>query len=324
MKGASKQPPTSVWLWPVEYNSDGPAHTRVIESQSYTAYGDHRTHDGEAARTSYIGRETDKETDLGFGACPEALRGSVRLYDPTYGRFLSVDPLWSKYLPLQSYQYAGNNPVMFLDDNGKHIVGKRDVDRTYLMTSMKTHFGVDVTFTDQSVMVISPEQLDHAKKMNDPESFAQLERINEMAMDPNKILNVAAVSGNTEVQQNVSVGGTDKDGNVARQIPIGVLTGPGNSEAFVSHPDRPNNAWILIRPSIANGETFSAAGGQQTKPCGTCVLVHALMDHALPWFKAGPSRSRVERVNNHNSALVNKANSVPRDGKDHTDDGSQK
>ncbi len=140
MKGASNQPPTTVWLWPVEYNSYGPAHTRVImrpggtpeyvlhdhlgsaritldnaarviESQSYTAYGDHRTHDGEAARTSYIGRETDKESDLGFYG--------VRMYDPTYGRFLSVDPLWSKYLPLQSYQYAGNNPVMMLDRSGK-------------------------------------------------------------------------------------------------------------------------------------------------------------------------------------------------------------
>ena len=114
MKGASNQPPTSVWLWPVEYNSYGSAHTRVIESQSYTAYGDHRTHDGQASRTSYIGRETDKESDLGFNG--------VRLYDPTYGRFLSVDPLWGKYLPLQSYQYAANNPVMMLDDGGKEIV----------------------------------------------------------------------------------------------------------------------------------------------------------------------------------------------------------
>jgi RHS repeat-associated protein len=84
---------------------------RVIESQSYTAYGDHRTHDGEASRTSYIGRETDKESDLGFNG--------VRLYDPTYGRFLSVDPLWGKYLPLQSYQYAANNPVMMVDRSGK-------------------------------------------------------------------------------------------------------------------------------------------------------------------------------------------------------------
>jgi RHS repeat-associated protein len=288
----------------------------VIESRSYTAFGDELTSSGTGARTSYIGRETDNESDLGFYG--------VRLYDPTYGRFLSTDPLWSKYLPLQSYQYAGNSPVMFLDYSGKHIVGKRAEDRAYLATSMKSHFNVDVTFTDQSTMVISAEQLEYAKTVNDPESFAQLESINEMAMDPTKILNIAAIAGSSEVQQNVSVGGTDPNGNHSSQIVTGVVTGPGASEAFLSHADRPNNAWVIIRPSIANGETFSAAGGQQTKPCGTCVLVHALLDHALPWFKAGASQSRKEGVKNHNSALVNKANSVPRDGKDHTDDGSQK
>jgi RHS repeat-associated protein len=69
---------------------------RVIESRSYTAFGDELTSSGTGARTSYIGRETDNESDLGFGACPEALRGRVRLYDPTYGRFLSTDPLWGK------------------------------------------------------------------------------------------------------------------------------------------------------------------------------------------------------------------------------------
>ncbi len=59
-------------------------------------------------RTSYIGRETDKESDLGFGACP----------DPTYGRFLSVDPLWGKYLPYSAYQYCRNNPINLIDDSG--------------------------------------------------------------------------------------------------------------------------------------------------------------------------------------------------------------
>jgi hypothetical protein len=48
------------------------------------------------SRTSYIGRETDNESDLGFGACPEALRGRVSMYEPLYGRFLSTDPLWGK------------------------------------------------------------------------------------------------------------------------------------------------------------------------------------------------------------------------------------
>ena len=103
-----------------------------------------------------------------------------------------------------------------------------------------------------------------------------------------------------------------------------VPTGQGMSEKFLSHPAAPSNAFVMIRPDIAEKETFNAAGGGQTKPCGTCVLVHALLDHALPWFKTGTSRSRIEGVKNHNTALVIKANSVPRDGKDHTDDGSQK
>jgi hypothetical protein len=39
---------------------------RVIESRSYTAFGDELTSSGTGARTSYIGRETDNESDLGF------------------------------------------------------------------------------------------------------------------------------------------------------------------------------------------------------------------------------------------------------------------
>jgi RHS repeat-associated protein len=87
---------------------------RVIESRSYTAFGDELTSSGTGARTSYIGRETDNESDLGFYG--------VRMYDPTYGRFLSTDPLWAKYLPLQSYQYAGNEPLLHTDRSGFVVV----------------------------------------------------------------------------------------------------------------------------------------------------------------------------------------------------------
>jgi RHS repeat-associated protein len=68
---------------------------------------------GSGARTSYIGRERDNESDLGFYG--------VRLYEPEYGRFLSTDVLWAKYLPLQPYQYAGNEPVMALDYDGREV-----------------------------------------------------------------------------------------------------------------------------------------------------------------------------------------------------------
>mgnify|MGYP001627387859 CR=1 FL=1 len=43
----------------------------------------------------------------------------MRYYDPTYGRFMSVDLLWAKYAPLQPYHYAGNEPVGRLDWSGR-------------------------------------------------------------------------------------------------------------------------------------------------------------------------------------------------------------
>ncbi len=40
------------------------------------------------------------------------------MYEPTYGRFMSVDPLWMKYLPYSPYIYCRNNPVSRIDDSG--------------------------------------------------------------------------------------------------------------------------------------------------------------------------------------------------------------
>jgi hypothetical protein len=61
---------------------------------------------------------TIQRPSVSFGACPEALRGSVRLYEPEYGRFLSTDVLWGKHLSRQPYHYALNNPVTNFDFTG--------------------------------------------------------------------------------------------------------------------------------------------------------------------------------------------------------------
>jgi RHS repeat-associated protein len=86
---------------------------QIVESRSYRAFGEETQSDGVGPRTSYIGREKDVESDLGFYG--------VRMYEPTYGRFLSVDPLWMKYLPLQPYQYAGNDPLGLADYDGREV-----------------------------------------------------------------------------------------------------------------------------------------------------------------------------------------------------------
>jgi RHS repeat-associated protein len=58
----------------------------------------------------FNGQENDKETTTqDYG---------MRIYDPRVGRFLSTDPLTSKYPFYTPYQYAGNKPIRFIDRDG--------------------------------------------------------------------------------------------------------------------------------------------------------------------------------------------------------------
>ncbi len=68
-------------------------------------------------RTAYIGKELDRESELGDHG--------VRKVDYGLGRFTTIDPLWEKYYAWSPYQYSMNNPVSFLDENGlfKEVAG---------------------------------------------------------------------------------------------------------------------------------------------------------------------------------------------------------
>jgi RHS repeat-associated protein len=66
------------------------------------------------ARSGYFygfnGKETDAETDLqDYG---------MRIYNPSLGRFLSVDPISASYPMLTPYQFASNTPIQAIDLDG--------------------------------------------------------------------------------------------------------------------------------------------------------------------------------------------------------------
>jgi len=45
----------------------------------------------------------------------------ARNYDPALGRWMNVDPLAEKFVGISSYNYAANNPVIYIDPDGKDI-----------------------------------------------------------------------------------------------------------------------------------------------------------------------------------------------------------
>ena len=77
-----------------------------------TAYQKHNTTISKK-RYRYVGKENDTETGFYyFGA---------RYYAPWLARWTATDPLKENYLHLSPYNYVANNPIKFIDPDGRKI-----------------------------------------------------------------------------------------------------------------------------------------------------------------------------------------------------------
>ncbi len=69
-------------------------------------------------RFGYNGKEKDNNGELGLTAYDYG----ARIYNPGIGKFLSVDPLQTKYPDLSPYHYVANNPLIAIDPDGRKIL----------------------------------------------------------------------------------------------------------------------------------------------------------------------------------------------------------
>lgn len=93
------------------------AYTTVIQSNQYYPFGMIFA-EGSATEQSkqpykYNGKELDQMHGL------NQYDYSARYYDPTVPRFTSMDPLSEKNYSFSPYVYVDNNPMLYIDPNGK-------------------------------------------------------------------------------------------------------------------------------------------------------------------------------------------------------------
>ena len=81
---------------------------------------------GTGYRYGFNGKENDNEVK---GESSQQDYG-MRIYDPRIGKFLSVDPISSKYPELTPYQFASDRPIDGVDEDGLEWAKGRDpIDR---------------------------------------------------------------------------------------------------------------------------------------------------------------------------------------------------
>ena len=106
------------------YLKDHQGNNRVVISQSgtveetnhYYPFGGVFAATNNVQPYKYNGKEFDTKNGLNwydYGA---------RHYDAALGRFVTVDPMSEKYYGISPYAYCVNNPIMYIDPDGKKYI----------------------------------------------------------------------------------------------------------------------------------------------------------------------------------------------------------
>ena len=104
-------------------------------------------------RFGFNGKESDFEIHNSSGSSYDF---GARVYDPRLGRFLSIDPLAEKHSGESPYSFAGNSPILFLDEEGKTKI-------TYITTIDKSGKSITVKKVDDKYIqkIYFPAQGSH-------------------------------------------------------------------------------------------------------------------------------------------------------------------
>ncbi len=92
---------------PIQVNNYYPFGMTLAENPART--------DQNVQHYKFGGKELDRENGI------DLYDFEARQYDPSSGRFLTMDPMAEKYYAISPYVYCANNPVMLVDPDGREI-----------------------------------------------------------------------------------------------------------------------------------------------------------------------------------------------------------
>lgn len=134
---------------------------------------------GEGLQTSnqpyrYNGKELDRQLNL------DLYDYGARHYDATLGRWLTVDPMAEKYYSILPYVYVANNPVRFIDPDGREVRVAKEYQEQF-RNDLQNVFGDRtnmLSFNDNGTLQFDGKAKDFTKGMtkNQKEAFKGLNK----------------------------------------------------------------------------------------------------------------------------------------------------
>jgi RHS repeat-associated protein len=146
----------------------------ILSARDFYPFGmvmPERSFSTQAYRYGFNGKEFDSEWkgegnsyDYGF-----------RVHDARLGRFLSVDPLAGKFSYNSPYAYATNNPILFIDSEGKEIKikGSEDAKERFKKMISMSFSGLIYAEIIEGVLTLHNSESNEIIKLKDNPELAQ-------------------------------------------------------------------------------------------------------------------------------------------------------
>lgn len=122
--------------------STNPSTNEILSEHHYYSFGlpmmgpwMNGSVDQNTTRYTYNGKEAIEGLDI------DLLDYGARFYDPSIGRFTSVDPLAEKYAGTSPYVYTLNNPINLIDPDGREVIAPNKASRQLVLQSVTYMFG---------------------------------------------------------------------------------------------------------------------------------------------------------------------------------------
>jgi len=151
----------------VTFQPNGSA-TTTTQVAEYYPFGSSYLPVSPAETNKYLYNGKEKQDDMLGGTALDWYDYGARFYDPIIGRWTTPDPLAEKYMKWSAYNYTMDNPIRFIDPNGKDVytVNKED-DIEFKRKTKKDFDKIRVKGSLSNSMKVDKGVLDHRQSGTD-------------------------------------------------------------------------------------------------------------------------------------------------------------
>ncbi len=244
-----------------------------------------RTYSSEAYSWGFNGKEKDDEisgsgNNLDFGA---------RIYDSRLGRWMSVDPLFFESPNITSYAAMNNNPIFFIDSDGRKVVIPNPAQHAAILKMINDKTG--------NLFIITAEgELQRKSGPVDASSLYYVNRLTKAINDPNNTISLEIADKYTDKKGNVENVDSKAGGGVTLKEVIATTTKTeGKNGSKTTKTTYSKNARVII--SGRSNSNLKDTKGKKLRDEAADILAHELVGHAIPYIIVGDTGNAVDNEN---------------------------